>query len=433
MKRSASVLLPAIALSFVTAIVCAQSPMSAWPYFAEVTLRAGATGLFQFSVPAPVMDKAREDLADLRLLDAGGREVPYALRIRKDVDEQREFGTRMFNRATVGTATEVSLDLGENPVEHNEIRTETAGSNFRRRVEVEGSDTGSNWRTLTSAGTIFRFQSENRIVDSNRVSYPLSRYRYLRLRVQPDELTDKSAPDVTSVTAMMVAREPGMLSTWDAGLSPYQLLRNQGAPASSWTIDLGGRVPCDRLYLTISDESFSRQFQVEVIDDPQNIRSVAAGELTRRVGEKNQPLVITFDNEEHARRLRLVITDYNNPTLSLQSVQAAAPARQIYFELKGPAPQPLQLYFGNRNGVAPHYDFEKELPAKTELAAQTGSLGSFTSNSDYRPEPLPFTERWPWLIYVVLTVSSVALGLILFSLARATTTASPETQKPGRG
>lgn len=429
MKKSASVLLLAVAFLSLTAIVGAESSMSGWPYFAEVKLPANTAGTYQLSVPVEVLDKAREDLADLRLLDAAGREIPYALRVRKDVDEQREFGTRLFNRATVGTATEVSIDLHENPVEHNEIRIETAGSNFRRRVEIEGSDAGSNWRTLTTGGTIFRFQSQNRMVDSNRVSYPLSRFRYLRLRVQPDELTDKNAPDITAVTAMMVGREPGMLITWDAGLAPYQLLRNQGAPASSWTFDLGGRVPCDRLYLAIGDESFSRAFQVEVIDDPQNIRSVAAGELTRRVGENNQPLMITFDHEEHARKLRMIVTDYNNPTLSLQSVQAAAPARQIYFELKDPAPRPVRLFFGNPKSIAPHYDFEKELPPQLVAQAQSASLSSFSANPEYRPEPLPFTERAPWLIYVVLTASSLVLGLILFSLARATLATNPAAQK----
>ena len=37
------------------------------------------------------------------------------------------------------------------------------------------------------------------------------------------------------------------------------------------------------------------------------------------------------------------------------------------------------------------------------------------------PEPLPLTERAPWLIYIVLAASSIALGFVLFSLARTAT------------
>lgn len=41
-----------------------------------------------------------------------------------------------------------------------------------------------------------------------------------------------------------------------------------------------------------------------------------------------------------------------------------------------------------------------------------------TRNSDRAEEPAPMTDRIPWLIYVVLTSSTVALAWILFSLAR---------------
>jgi hypothetical protein len=401
--------------------VLAESSLTPWPFFVEVAATARAPAIYETIMPLHVLDKAREDLADLRLFDANGREIPYALRIRKEVDEKREIGVRLFNQSAAGTqATEVSVDLGENPGDHNEVEIETTGSNFRRRVDVEGSDSGADWRTLKVGGVIFRFESQNKIAESNRVSYPLSRYRYLRLRVHSDELNDKTAPGITSVKAMMVRREQGLLSTWNVGLPSYQFLRNQGAPASAWTIDLGGRVPCDRLTLMVDDDSFSRPFQVEVVDDPQNIRLVAAGELTRRLNEKPQPLTIRFDEEAFARKLRLLVTDYNNPALNISSITAGAPARQLFFELKEPLAQPLRLFFGNLKATEPHYDFEKELSARLVAPILSAAVGTVVSNPDYRPEPLPFTERVPWLIYVVLTVSSLALGLILFSLARTT-------------
>jgi len=55
-----------------------------------------------------------------------------------------------------------------------------------------------------------------------------------------------------------------------------------------------------------------------------------------------------------------------------------------------------------------------EIPA-TALA---DSATPITRNSDRADEPVPMTDRIPWLIYVVLTSSTVALAWILFSLAR---------------
>ena len=53
--------------------------------------------------------------------------------------------------------------------------------------------------------------------------------------------------------------------------------------------------------------------------------------------------------------------------------------------------------------------------AATALA---DSATPITRNSDRAEERVPMTDRLPWLIYVVLTSSTVALAWILFSLAR---------------
>ena len=401
--------------------VVAQTSLSQWPYYVEVAPSKNSTGMYEALVPLPVLDRARTDLADLRLYDSSNREIPYAIRVLKEVDEKKEITAQIFNSATAGSASEVSVDLGESHGEHNEIDIETDGSNFRRQVVVEGSDSGRDWRTLNNDGIIFSFISQNSSADSGRVTYPTSRYRYLRVRVMRDPLADQDVPRVSNVKVMMAVREKGSLSTWDVSVPSYQLLRNQGAHASAWTLDLGGRAPCDRLTLEIDDYSFSRPFQVEAIDDPENAHLLATGTLTRHAGEEPKPLVITFDKEENVRKLRLQITDYSNPTLNISGIQASAPGRQLVFELKEPPLQPLRLYFGNANVTAPHYDFEKELPLRLSGEPIQANIGDLTNNREYKPEPLPFTERVPWLIYLVLAASSIALAFILFSLAHTAT------------
>ncbi len=457
MKKLGSVVLVILAAAvwLEVILVSAQASLSSWPFFVEVTPDTGAPGIYDVVVPLEVMDKARPDLADLRLYDARNREIPYALRIRREFNDRREIGASVFNKGLVGSTSEVSLDLGENPGEHNEVEIQTAGANFRRRVEVEGSDSSKEWRTLETRGMLFSFESQNKAVESSRVTYPTSRYRFLRVRVLRDESTDDKAPEITGVKVMMSVHAKGELTTWGVYVPPYQLLRNQGAHASVWTIDLGARVPCDRLTLEIEDASFSRPFQIESFDDPQNVRLIATGELTRHIGKEAKPLVITFDEEEHARKLRLMVTDYSNPTLTITSIQASAPARHLVFELKEPPAQLLRLFFGNPNVTAPHYDFEKELPSRlaTEPASPSGqpasgggpirnaiggpirstvgepihsTVGSVVTNPEYKPEPLPLTERVPWLIYFVLAASSMALAIILISLARTTLKTGPQ-------
>ena len=416
MRLSIFVILAVVALGL---SVAAQTSLSLWPYYLEVTPEKSTPGMYDVIVPLAVFDKSGAELDDLRLFDSTNREIPYAIRVRKEIDEVERFEGSLFNHAQVGSASEVSVDLGEDPDEHNQVEIETSGGNFRRQVSVEGSDSGRDWRMLNNSGVVISFTSENNSVESNRISYPASRYRYLRVRVQRDTLSDDAAPRITGVTAMKAIREKGQFASWSVPVPSYDLLRNQGAHASAWIIDLGARAPCERLTLEIDDDSFTRPFQVESFDDPQNPTWIASGTLTRHSEDRDKPVVIVFDEEENVRTLRLQITDYSNPTLNITSIQASAPARQLVFELKEPVSQPLRLYFGNSNVPAPHYDFENELQSKLSSEPSHSTFGNVTANPEYRPEPRPLTERVPWLIYIVLVASSIALAFILFSLARS--------------
>jgi len=376
------------------------------------------------------MDRSRSDLSDLRLFHPQGKEIPYAIRIRRDIDERRAVDGNLFNQAGTSEWNEVSVDLGESPGEHNEVEVDTYGSNFRRRVEVDGSDNGTDWKKLQNKALIFAFESQNKTVQSNRVSYPVSRYRFLRVRVFGDDLVDEEAPGIRSVRAVRVVKSEGELTTWNVNIPSYQLFRYEGAPSSAWSIDLGAYVPVDRLVLNVEQTSFSRPFYLEAVDDLQNLRLVASGELTRRTGEEMKPIVIMLDHEEHARKLRLVVNDHSNQPLMLNSISVGAPARQLVFELKEAPALPLRLFYGNPKAEAPHYDFENELVAKLANTPMRIGIGPTTENPSYEPEPLPFTERVSWLIYIVLAISSLALAVILWKLAHARIKANPPETSP---
>jgi hypothetical protein len=114
------------------------------------------------------------------------------------------------------------------------------------------------------------------------------------------------------------------------------------------------------------------------------------------------------------------VDDYSNQTLPIESFTAQAPARQLIFELKQAPAQPLRLYFGNAKATPTHYDFEKDLSGRLTAAPNRIDAGITAQNPEYKPEPLPLTERIPWLIYLVLFASSAVLALVLLSLARST-------------
>ena len=119
-----------------------------------------------------------------------------------------------------------------------------------------------------------------------------------------------------------------------------------------------------------------------------------------------------------ASRLRLVVTDYRNPPLELRAATVRAAAREVVFAAPARAVSGLRLYYGNPKAEPPGYDFARNLPATLVPSPARLSLGSRSENPDYRPEPKPFTERWPWVIYVILGAICLALGVLIISLAR---------------
>jgi len=420
-------ILTVVLLLIASAVGIAQTQLSSWPFYAEVSSSQTEAGVYKFTVPLHVMGQARDDLGDLRLFDSSNHEIPFAILVHEERNDIQDFETRIFNKATVGRSSEVTIDVGENAGEHNEVEIHTTGVDFRRRVSIEGSESGSEWRTLRTDAVIFGFQSEGKTVESSGVSYPISRYRYLRVRVMADEFVDDEAPVITDVKVKLAVHQKGYLSIWDVEVPSYQLLRNQGAHASSWLIDFGSRLRCSRLTLTFADPSFYRPFQVEAFDDPQNPELLANGNLSRRSGENiEEPKLITFDREVHVRKIRLQITDYSNQTLSINSIEAGAAAREIVFELKQQQNSSVRLFFGNSQIPQPHYDFEKELSAKLRTQPIQARAGDTSANPAYVAEPKPFSERVPWLIYLILAVSSAALGWILLSLARTALRREPQ-------
>jgi hypothetical protein len=366
-----------------------------------------------------LFDRARPDLADLRLYDARGREVPHALRIRRSQDEQRRLAAREFNRVSnPDGAVEVSLDLGESHPEHNEIGVVTSGSEFRRPLQLEGSPDSTTWSTLLDKVYLLRFETPgSATVDRHVFRYPPSRFRFLRVRVSPYPGVPEDDPAFTSVSVSYTVLVPGEYVTLPAVLEPREAVRADGAPGSAWYISLaeGDLAPCESLSFTCGGDEFARPYRLELANPDEPRQVLAQGEWRRRSGSDLRPLVIRCQ-EVMARRLRLMVTDSRNPPLNLTSVSVTAPARQLLFPTSNAA-WPLRLYFGNSAALAPRYDFAATLPLTPQPPPLRLSLAPRQANPDYQPPPKPWTERWPWLVYVVLGAASVVLLAILGMLA----------------
>jgi len=403
--------------------VRAAEAVSAWSFLAEVPVAgAGKSPLVDFVLPPSVFDAARVDLADLRLYDAQLRDVPYDLRIRSEVDTTEVVAGKEFNRVPdPAGGVQLSLDLGGKRIDHNEVEINTPGDNFRRRVVLEGSDDGNQWNELAKRD-IVRFPSGEKAFVNKTLAYTPSRYRYLRITLFPDPQNDARPIEIGDVVVRRRVKVPGELDAREVPFGEREATRADGGPGSRWVLDLQGNgVPVDRLLVTVADEEFARNWYVEAggpADGNERFQRVASGFWQRRAGERVEDMVAAFGHEVRAARLRLVVTDNRNPPLRLTTVKAAAPARVVIAKRPEAPSGPWRLYFGHPKAEAPNYDFARNLPQKLDPAPDRISLGPRQPNPIYQPEPLPLTERLPWLIYVLLGAAVAVLALFVFNLAR---------------
>jgi len=414
-----------------TVCILAQGPepLMRWRYFKEVASSPAASGLCDVLLDVEALNGSRPDHADLRLYDAAQREVPFALRVRSAIDTSQSFTAREFDRGIRGGVSQASYDLGEKRLEHNGAEIHTEGNRFRRLVNIEASDDAVQWSTLVVRANLFRFAGEGGNVDEKKVAYPPSRARYLRIRLHPDPQEDEAAPEIISVSIRKTVRIQGERQIFPVRVGGREATRDQGRAASAWALDLGGRIPVEQLVLTLADPSFSRPYRLEIVDDPARPMIVTRGELARRPEFSSQPVQIEF-GERFARRLKLTVADDRNAPLSILAAAAGSAARQVIFQPHPDVPAALRLHYGNLQAPAPHYDFAANLALHSPIPAARLSLGPEQPNRSYQPEHKPVSERFPWLIYLLLGLAAAALTAILIKLAR-TLPKTPPAQPPG--
>lgn len=403
-----------------------------WGYFAPIelppveTIEPGdASPLVQLKVGPDVFTHANFELSDLRIFDSNGSAIPYSLRVLAPKSVRDVMPTTEFNRLELEGEYELTLETSGDEGEHNEVQIETTGQRFRRSVTVDGSADGETWSTLTR-GHLLRFENATQKVDVKSLEYSPSRFRFVRVRVKPDPdiEVDGSGSDKFELTEIRLLRTkelPGERSEWDVVIGQREPTRVMNAAGSSWIIDLPGEnVPCDRLEVEVENGDFNRNvaIQAEYLSDILGQPAFVSlyledeGNWQRKPGEPKRPMVVNF-SEVRTRRLRLFVADARNVPLTIRSARVSAPARQIVFQRPTSPDVSLKLFAGNPLAEPPGYDFARNLPELLEPKPATASLEPIVRNPDFTPPPLPFTERFPWLIYVVLGgVSAILLWLI---------------------
>lgn len=396
-------------------------PWKNWQYSRAVTLApAQEARLVRLTVPREVYAHASSGLADLRLMDDRGQEVPFLVWARLGRHSQEWRDTRLYEVSFLpGQYTQAFLDTGETRQPHSALLLETDEKDFSTWVELAVSENARDWRVLRQRVPLYRFAAEG-LAGNLLVNYSESFSRYLRVRVLQGGAQ-------FSLTGARVARE----EVEEPERVPLRVvfLPDPTAPAgqSWWRADLGAdTLPVSTIRLQVAQAEFHRPVQVSTSPDGKAWRTIESGSIYRyRVGgQAQESLEINF-GESPGRYWRVAIFNRNDPPLEGVQVDALWTPRHLVFR-QTPG-QTDWLLYGNVLGKPPDYELARLLDRKAlEGVTVSAPLGEEETNPAYedpRPPP-PWTERHSWVLGGALLVAVAVLALLAFRALRLPTPTS---------
>ena len=409
--------------------------LTKWQYKAEVTVEDGTGEYGRLILTPEIYDAARLDLADIRLLDAQDRQVPYVLAKAKDITERLKYSPALINRSTntEGSAM-VTLDFGKQVVK-NSIEVETGGNNFRRAVKIEGSNDNVEFFTVVEEAYVFAIDYNTRF---EQVDLPANDYRYLRITVKP-MATEEKSPVIDDVRAHKVEKK-------FAQRRPVEMLQvehseNEKSKSSIYIYDLAYRhLPVSEIELGVADNAFyrcvtvdgrdaaTRKVKVDSEDNRQRFKEVEVRwerivsdtiyRYTEADGKKREKLILRVPSSRRVYRyLKIAVRNYDDRPLTVNSASAKMIADNIVFAAQDDVAS--ALYVGAKSAAKPQYDLARRLSLPLQVKARMAKLGGITDNPLFgkvEPRTLAWTEKHKVLLWIIMGAVVVVLaGFILKS------------------
>jgi hypothetical protein len=339
----------------------------------------------------PLHAHARAGFADLRVVDATGRQVPW--RPLPTLDEPHATPVPLLNRGREGGKAVALIDLGPVRRVHDRIELDLPDRRFVGAVTVLGSDDRSRFTRLST--TQIYDVGGARPARSTTAVFPPTDHRYLRLE----------ATGVAEILGATVAFDPAR-----PALEPVEaesrVVPRPGATRVS--LDVGyPHVPVDALRVRTSTARFDRPVTVSGSNDGRTFVFLADGRVTRFSGVSLTEIPVAARH----RYLRVEIGNGDDPPLEGLRVEALARPRTLLLQ-EGFRP-PYRLYYGDPGLRPPEYDFAALPRGELDLgSARPGRLGAERPNPAYEPPPdtRSFAERHPAVLQGALVLAALAVA-----------------------
>ena len=380
-----------------------------WHYSRAIVLAptsstAGAGQFVDLVAPPDLYIHTDTGLADLRVIDDRGAEIPYLIFQRSGSSKSEALpGKLRENSFTAGGFTQLVLDAGAHAPFHNTVRIETTAPDFIEWVQVEASDDGHVWRMVQERAPIFRFR-KNAHEGTQVVHYSENNAQYLRVRIlDGNERFPVTGAEILHETTERAERVPLEMA----------LIADVKQPAgrSVWSAELGGVVPLvtEMRFDVSAPLEFIRSVDISSSGDGKDWNSLQSAEIYRyRQSDAQQEhlAVAVSTSWGRSRYLRVEIVNGNDAPLAVAAPRLYITPQHIAFEQQ--PERRYRLIYGQERAEGADYDLRRRANA-LKLVTVAGQLGPEEVNSDW-VDPRPWTETHDIFLWLVLLVAVMLLG-----------------------
>ena len=311
---------------------------------------------------------------DLRLYDAGNREVPFLFVTPQLASQWR--GARVLRVEPTKLASGFEADF-EQLLPIDRVRLEGLPAPFLKRVRLEGSGDRSHWTVLVAEGTLFDLPNDQ--LELTTLDFAAGSYRYVRLTW--DDRSSAPMPLPRRVNARIASSTHGAAPLRTA----VAVERRPSEPGKSrFRIQLpGAHLPIVAIELNVAGGNVLRPARItEGRLEGGTVVPTELGTATLRrsvrdgVAAASLRIPVTSPSEA---QLELAVDDGDNPPLEVTGATAVfATLPFVFFESNG---QPLVARYGDDRLKAPSYDLEAERDRVPSLLTAAARWGEPRSNT----------------------------------------------------
>ena len=406
--------------------------LAKWEYQARLSIQDGTEKYCRLTLTPEIYDAARADLADIRLIDPDGEQIPYVLARAEDWTRKVKYEPAIINRSTNPYgASMATLDFKRQTIK-NSIEVETSGDNFRRTVRIEGSNDNVEFFTLVKQAYVFAVNRSTRFCE---VDLPTNDYRYLRVTVEPMPTEERDVL-IKELRAFRVETKLAKRQSVKMILAEHR--EDEKRNLSIYVYDLvNKRLPISEIKLDITNGSFyrfvsvegrdasTRRVRIDSEDNRERFRevevpwqSITSDTVYRYAGandRKRENLVLKFPSGRRAHRyLKITIKNYDDKPISVTSASAKMIADQLVLEPRDNST--ATLYVGSQSAHKPIYDLTHRLTRPLQVKTRMVQLGSIADNPLFGQagkKKLAWTEKHKVLLLIILGITVLVLGAFI--------------------